>query len=333
MRYYFAVVVALGLLFPARLAGADPSALVGTIVISQIYGGGGNVGAVYNHDFVELLNRGTVTVDLTGWTIQHASATGADWSSTPLSGTVAPGQYYLVQEGAGQTGAGAALPAPDATGDIGLSAQTAKIALVTNSMLLTCSANCLPNPNISDFVGYGAAANSFEGSGPTGDLSNTTAALRRTGGCQDTDNNAVDFLVGPPTPRNRASAPAPCGGGPVGIPGDINSDGIVDIRDYGLWRQNFGQTNCGNPADLDGNCIVDIRDYGIWRQNFGHTAGAALRGEPAPAPRGTAGPILLGSDPAAAGSGLAVPIVPLVGGLLGLGGLAGWRRRRRPGSE
>src|SRR5262245_26363648 len=53
--------------------------------------------------------------------------------------------------------------------------------------------------------------------------------------------------------------------------GDINNDGLVDIRDYGIWRQNFGQTDCGNPADLDGNCLVDIRDYGIWRQNFGQT--------------------------------------------------------------
>src|SRR5204863_7260219 len=53
--------------------------------------------------------------------------------------------------------------------------------------------------------------------------------------------------------------------------GDINNDGIVDIRDYGVWRQQFGATDCGNPADLDGNCIVDIRDYGIWRQNFGQT--------------------------------------------------------------
>jgi hypothetical protein len=65
--------------------------------------------------------------------------------------------------------------------------------------------------------------------------------------------------------------PTPC------ILGDINCDGIVDIRDYGLWRANFGQTNCGNPADLDANCLVDIRDYGIWRTNFGHTSGAAAR--------------------------------------------------------
>src|SRR5690242_15273463 len=53
--------------------------------------------------------------------------------------------------------------------------------------------------------------------------------------------------------------------------GDINNDGLVDIRDYGLWRQAFGATDCGNPADLNGDCIVDIRDYGIWRQNFGQT--------------------------------------------------------------
>jgi MYXO-CTERM domain-containing protein len=125
------------------------------------------------------------------------------------------------------------------------------------------------------------------------------------------------------------------------IRSDTNCDGIVDVRDYGLWRRNFGQTNCGNPADLNGDCIVDIRDHGIWRQNFGHTAGATRRAELAPAPRGTPGPVLLGSDPPATGSwarhepnssGPAVPLVPLVGGLLGLGGLAGWRRRR-PSSD
>ena len=62
--------------------------------------------------------------------------------------------------------------------------------------------------------------------------------------------------------------------------GDINNDGIVDTRDYGVWRQNFGQTNCGNPADLNGDCNVDIRDYGIWRANFGLTLGAAARPSP-----------------------------------------------------
>jgi CSLREA domain-containing protein len=61
------------------------------------------------------------------------------------------------------------------------------------------------------------------------------------------------------------------------LPGDFNGDGIVDIQDYGVWRQQFGATNCGSPADADGNCLVDIRDYGIWRQHFGETSAAATR--------------------------------------------------------
>jgi YVTN family beta-propeller protein len=62
---------------------------------------------------------------------------------------------------------------------------------------------------------------------------------------------------------------------PLALLGDINGDGIVDIRDYGIWRQNFGQADCGNAADLNGDCIVDIRDYGIWRQQFGQTGPTA----------------------------------------------------------
>ena len=74
-----------------------------TVVISQVYGGGGNSGAVYTHDFVELFNRGTTTVDLTGWSIQYASATGTGnfgAATTQITDPVslAPGQYLLVQE-------------------------------------------------------------------------------------------------------------------------------------------------------------------------------------------------------------------------------------------
>src|SRR4051794_16969573 len=75
--------------------------------------------------------------------------------------------------------------------------------------------------------------------------------------------------------------------------GDINNDGLVDIRDYGLWRQAFGATDCGNPADLNGDCIVDIRDYGVWRQNFGQT-GPTVTLTPAATSTPTATPILTG---------------------------------------
>ena len=86
-------------------------------------------------------------------------------------------------------------------------------------------------------------------------------------------------LAGPPSEAAQATPQAPAtvqrGVGRAGqsptLLGDINNDGIVDIRDYGIWRQQFGATDCGNPADLNSDCIVDIRDYGIWRQNFGQT--------------------------------------------------------------
>src|SRR5207249_9241381 len=77
----------------------------------------------------------------------------------------------------------------------------------------------------------------------------------------------------PATPPPQATIQR--GAGRVGLSstllGDINNDGIVDIRDYGIWRQQFGATDCGNPADLNADCLVDIRDYGIWRAQFGQT--------------------------------------------------------------
>ena len=68
------------------------------IVISQIYGGGGNAGAPWQNDFVELYNRGASPVDIGGWSLQYAAATGSGWdfNRQPLGGTIAPGEYYLI---------------------------------------------------------------------------------------------------------------------------------------------------------------------------------------------------------------------------------------------
>jgi len=67
--------------------------------------------------------------------------------------------------------------------------------------------------------------------------------------------------------RNSLAVPPPSGR----LAGDANGDGLVDVQDYGIWRQNFGARNCGSVADFDGNCSVDVRDYGTWRQNFGRS--------------------------------------------------------------
>src|SRR5512140_2562316 len=94
------LMVVAGALMSANLAIPAPAQAVSpNIVISQVYGGGGNSGAPYTHDFVELFNRGTTTVSLSGWSIQYASATGTgNFGSnagqiTPLAGSIAPGQH------------------------------------------------------------------------------------------------------------------------------------------------------------------------------------------------------------------------------------------------
>ena len=147
-------------------------------------------------------------MNLTGWSVQVATATGTSWSVTNLTATsLAPGQYYLIQEAAGAGGT-ANLPTPEATGTIAMSATAGKVALVNTTTALTGS--CPTGASIRDFVGYGSTANCFEGSGPTPAPSNTNAVLRNNSGCTDTDQNALDFTVGAPNPRNTASTTNPC---------------------------------------------------------------------------------------------------------------------------
>src|SRR5690242_1895221 len=63
------------------------------VVISQVYGGGGNAGSTFKNDFIELFNSSGATVTVDGWSVQYASATGTTWQVTNLSGSIAPGQY------------------------------------------------------------------------------------------------------------------------------------------------------------------------------------------------------------------------------------------------
>ena len=185
----------------------------GSVVISQVYGGGGNGGATFTNDFIELHNRGSVDVDLSGWSVQYASASGTSWQVTPLSGTIAAGGFYLVQEAAG-SGTSAALPTPDATGTINMSGSSGKVALSDSTVALSgggCPAAAI------DSVGFGKNTNAnFCGTGTATTLTSSTAAERIDDGsgnlsCQDTDVTSADFTsAGAPAPRNSATAVSVC---------------------------------------------------------------------------------------------------------------------------
>jgi uncharacterized protein len=185
------------------------------LVISQVYGGGGNASAPYTHDFVELFNRSAAPVSTSELSVQYASATGTgSFAPTALPAASVPaGGYFLVQLAGGTTGS--ALPQPDATGTLNLSGIAGKVALATGTTTLGCNGGSSPCSTeqlarVVDLVGYGGA-NFYEGSSAAPGLSNTTAALRGSAGCTDTDQNGADVTAGPPAPRSSATTPAPCG--------------------------------------------------------------------------------------------------------------------------
>jgi hypothetical protein len=234
-----------------------------TIVVGQVFAGGGNANAPYSNDFVELFNRGSATVDLGGWSIQYASGSGTTWQVTPLSGSVQAGGHYLVQLASGTVGG--PLPTPDATGTSNLAVSGGKVALVHAATALTCGAvagSCSADPLVSDLVGYGSATD-YEGTGAAPAIGNTTAALRAGDGCTDTDVNASDFSAASPIPRNSSAAASPCsappppsGGVTQEAPVDIDVDSVLSIA---LERPSisFGHAAAGEtPAPVSERVTV-----------------------------------------------------------------------------
>lgn len=182
-----------------------------SVVISQIYGGGGNSGATLKNDFIELFNPGSQPVSVTGWSVQYASSVGTTWQVTNLSGTIPAGGYYLVQEAQGAGGT-TPLPTPDASGTIAMSATAGKVSLVSTTTALTGACPV----GFVDQVSFGTAASDC-GFKTTATLSNTTAAVRGNQGCAFTGDLSVDFTAAAPTPRNSAIPIHLCPGAlPVG---------------------------------------------------------------------------------------------------------------------
>ncbi|MNX11262.1 hypothetical protein D3C86_410190 [compost metagenome] len=197
--------------------GTTPPVVQAHVVISEVYGGGGNTGATYKNDFIELYNPGNTAVDLTGWSVQYTSAAGTAWNNpTPLTGSIPAKGFYLIQEAQGAGGT-LNLPTPDATGTLALSGTAGKVLLVNTTVAQ--SGTKPAGTQVIDFVGFGTA-NAFEGSGAAPAPANptsierkatagSTAATLTTGGTEefagnayDSDNNNTDFVVQSPNPQN-----------------------------------------------------------------------------------------------------------------------------------
>jgi hypothetical protein len=177
------------------------------LVISQVFGAGGNAGAPFNADFVELHNPTGSSISLAGTAIQYASAGGSVWSAKALPSVAIPaGGYYLIQTVPnGAVGADFAedlLLSPQ----ISMSGTAGKVALTP--FTTTLSGLC-PSTDVIDIVGFGAAATCADGT-PTANLSATLAAVRAGGGCADSGDDNTDLPTAAPAPRNLTAAARIC---------------------------------------------------------------------------------------------------------------------------
>ncbi len=196
------------------------------IVISEIYGGGGNSGALYTHDFIELYNPTSSEVVMNGWSVQYQAGggSGAFTSRATFSGVIRPHGFFLIQANPGSGGT-QALPEPDAVAGFSMAATSGKVALCSDTTPVISTSD----PGVVDFVGYGTA-NLFEGSAPAAAPGNTTSIERKAGAASDSASmapggaeehsgnghdsgeNGYDFLRRGPQPQNDAS-PAETPGG------------------------------------------------------------------------------------------------------------------------
>ena len=313
-----AALIACGLLAAPAAQSASPD-----LVVSQLFAGGGNSGAPFTNDFVELFNRGSAAVDISGWTVQYASAAGSTWQATPLSGTVQPGRYYLVQL-ASAAAIGSPLPTPDASGTTNLAVSGGKVALVRDATLLTCGASagsCAGAAQLADLIGYGSAAD-YEGSGAAPANSNTSAEIRAGSGCTDSDDNASDFSADAPAPRNSASPAGSCGSQPPPSGGVSQNAGVdIDIQpvlSIALERSSvsFGNASSGQtPASVSEHVTVTSNNSTGYALTVHRSAFS-----PADLPLGISGTAPSGGQigPGLAGGAIApIPIAPAADLLVG----------------
>lgn len=228
--------------------------------IAQVYGGNSATG-LRNQDFVMLHNRTPLPVNLAGMSLQYGSSTGtAAWQVIPLSGTVPANGSYLI--GLAASTGGTPIPTPDLVSGINLSASAGKLALVQNTTALTGA--CGLTSAVIDAVGYGTTNCSELAAAPSPGTGLTIIRSDQIG-CNDTNNNQVDFVASTLEPKNTASAPSAgacvCATTPVPAPttdGGVptSTDGGVqlvappsrDLRPHLRWGSMVDQSLCDFEA-------------------------------------------------------------------------------------
>ncbi len=189
------------------------------LVISQFQAGGISNA---NDEFIEIFNRSSAAVDLNGYRVVYRSADGSNdvnflaWTTTTI---LNPGQYYLIASNS-YTGS----VTPNAT----YFNSTCQCALGAAAGGLAIRQGALNTGAVIDAVGWGTGSSIFSEGTRTTAPGNSNSKARLQGGCQDTDNNANDFVtVSPSAPRNSSTSPATCTGGGTTLFAALNANPVT----------------------------------------------------------------------------------------------------------
>ena len=241
------------------VVGSAPASAAATgLVISEVYGGGGNGGAIYTHDFVELYNPTSAPISLAGTSLQYRStantAAAGTISSLDAAGSVPPGEHFVVQL-ASQAAVGVPVPNVDFVGSstFNLGGSNGQVFLADSLTGVDADGagnTTVSDPAVVDFVGYGTAAikeGATAAPAPTGN----SASITRNAAGTDTGVNGADFTVAsPPTPGEPAGDGGPADPTAATIP-EIQGSGTASPM-VGDLVETEGVVTAAYPSGLFG---------------------------------------------------------------------------------
>src|SRR5262252_3586971 len=251
--------------------------------ITQVYTHGGEAGATFLNDYVEIFNAGNTTININGWAVVVNTFEGSTQQAFAAKYTsdnqITPGMHLLIRY-AGNGSNGQPLTGLLSTiNDISLGSTSGQIYLLSpaqaQNFTLTCPTSLGPTGTVTDFVGYGPTNCSETSPAPA--LTQSNKSLTRIGGgCTDTDNNLNDFSIVDPNPRNIFSAATPCGSQPTPTPtpnstptptpSPVPTNSNVRISQIYTRGGESGATFLNDYVELfnAGNTNVDINGWQIF---------------------------------------------------------------------
>jgi hypothetical protein len=171
-------------------------------------------------------------------------------------------------------------PEPPPTPPVDTTAPTVSITAPANNTTITGSVNVTANAsdNVAvtqvEFLVNGQSRNTDTAAPYTYSLSSTALGLAsgnhtvtvraRDAAGNTTTSSPITITISPPPAPEPEPEPEPT---PIS-PEDVDGNGVIDLRDFSLFRSRFRRTSNFGRADIDKNGVVDLRDFSLLRAKF-----------------------------------------------------------------